>query len=107
MDLATRKVEVLGVRPQPNGPWMEQVARHLTGDDSLPAGRKCLIHDRGPLYPDRLDDILKAPGVDADARSPSIVGVLLTVFCLVICVSCRCYPFAPQHASDSSIPIRL
>jgi putative transposase len=30
MDLATRKVEILGVRPQPNGLWMEQIARNIT-----------------------------------------------------------------------------
>jgi len=30
IDLATRKVEILGVHPLPNGSWMEQIARNIT-----------------------------------------------------------------------------
>jgi hypothetical protein len=43
----------------------------------------------------------------AVSRSQLIVGVLPTVFCLVICVSFRCYSFAPQRAVDSGTAIRL
>lgn len=75
IDLSTRKVEILGVRPQPNGPWMEQVARNLTCDDSFLAGKRYLIHDRDPLYTDKFDGILKAAGVapvKLPARSPNL-----------------------------------
>jgi putative transposase len=75
IDLATRKVEILGVRSQPNGPWMEQIARNLTCEDSFLAGKKYLIHDRDPLYTDKFESILKAAGVDPvklPPRSPNL-----------------------------------
>ena len=46
MDLATRKVEILGVHTQPNGPWMAQIARNVSGEGGVLAGQKYLIHDR-------------------------------------------------------------
>jgi putative transposase len=75
IDLSTRKVEILGVRPQPNGPWMEQIARNLTCEESFLAGKRYLIHDRDPLYTDKFDGILKAAGVNLvklPARSPNL-----------------------------------
>jgi putative transposase len=75
IDLSTRKVEILGVRPQPNGPWMEQIARNLTCEESFLAGKRYLIHDRDPLYTDKFDGILKAAGVNPvklPARSPNL-----------------------------------
>jgi hypothetical protein len=75
IDLATRKVEVLGVRPQPNGPWMEQIARNVSGEGSFLAGKKYLIHDRDSLYTKKFDSILKAAGVDPvklPPRSPNL-----------------------------------
>ncbi|MBP7053528.1 MAG: helix-turn-helix domain-containing protein [Phycisphaerae bacterium] len=38
IDLSTRKVEILGINPQPNGPWMEQIARNVNGEGSFLAG---------------------------------------------------------------------
>ena len=75
IDVATRKVEILGVRSQPNGPWMEQIARNVSGEDGFLAGKKYLIHDRDPLYTDKFDSILKAAGVEAvklPPRSPNL-----------------------------------
>jgi len=75
IDLSTRKVEILGIRPQPNGSWMEQIARNLTCEDSFLAGKKYLIHDRDPLYTDKFDSILKAAGVESvklPPRSPNL-----------------------------------
>lgn len=75
IDLTTRKVEILGVQAQPNGPWMEQIARNLTCEDSFPAGKKYLIHDRDPLYTDKFESILKAAGVapvKLPPRSPNL-----------------------------------
>jgi len=75
IDLSTRKVEILGVRPQPNGPWMEQIARNLTCEDSFLAGKRYLIHDRDPLYTAKFDSILKAAGVEPvklPPRSPNL-----------------------------------
>jgi putative transposase len=75
MDLSTRKVEILGLRPQPNGPWMEQIARNLTWEDSFLSGKRYLIHDRDPLYTAEFESILKAAGVEPvklPPRSPNL-----------------------------------
>ena len=75
IDLSTRKVEIVGVRPQPNGPWMEQIARNLTWEDSFLKGKRYLIHDRDPLYTAKFQSILKASGVDPvklPPRSPNL-----------------------------------
>jgi hypothetical protein len=45
IELSTRKVEILGIRPQSNGPWMEQIARNVSGEGGFLAGKKYLIHD--------------------------------------------------------------
>lgn len=62
--------EILGVRSQPNGPWMEQVARNFSGEDSFLAGKKHLIHDRDPPYTAKSDSILKAAGVESVKLPP-------------------------------------
>ena len=75
IDLATRKVEILGIRPKPNGPWMEQIARNLTWEDSFLSGKRYLIHDRDPLYTAKFESILKTTGVEPvklPARSPNL-----------------------------------
>ncbi len=75
IELATRRVEILGVYTQPNGDWMEQVARNVTAEGAFPSGKRYLIHDRDPLYTDKFDSILKAAGVNPvrlPARSPNL-----------------------------------
>ena len=50
IDLSTRKVEVAGIAPAPDGLWMTQIARNLTaGDDGILHGKRYWIHDRDPL----------------------------------------------------------
>jgi putative transposase len=74
-DLATRKVEILGVHAQPNGPWMKQIARNVSGEGGFLAGKKYLIHDRDPLYTEKFDSILNAAGVQPvklPPRSPNL-----------------------------------
>jgi len=75
MDLCTRRVEILGVRPKPNGRWLEQIARNLTWEDSFLTGKQYLIHDRDPLHTAKFQSILKAAGVEPmelPARSPNL-----------------------------------
>jgi len=75
IELSTRKVEILGIRPQPNGPWMEQIARNASGEGGFLAGKKYLIHDRDPLYTEKFDSILKAAGIESiklPPRSPNL-----------------------------------
>ena len=49
--LKTRRVHIAGIHPQPDGRWMEQMARNLTDpvDGCLRTVRQ-LIHDCDPLY---------------------------------------------------------
>ena len=75
MNLSTRKVDILGIRPQPNDSWMEQIARNLTCDGSFLAGKKYLIHDRDTLYTAKFESILRNSGVDPvklPLRSPNL-----------------------------------
>ena len=75
IDVATRKVEILGIRPQPNGPWMEQIARNVSGEGGFLVDKKYLIHDRDPLYTAKFASILRAAGVEPvklPPRSPNL-----------------------------------
>ncbi len=64
IDLKTRRVEIAGIAPLPNGEWMKQVARNLTDvDEGFLKGTRYLIHDRDPLFTERFREILKPYGV--------------------------------------------
>ncbi len=60
IELQTRTVEIAGVRVNPDGEWMKQVARNLTdtGDGFL-RDAKYLIHDADPLFTSGFKAILK------------------------------------------------
>ena len=73
--LSIRRVSILGVKSDPNGPWMEQIARNLTWEDSFLAGKRYLVHDRDPLYTAKFESNLKTSGVEPvrlPARSPNL-----------------------------------
>jgi len=76
IEQCTRRVEIAGIVPEPDGPWMEQVARNLTDAfDGFLQGKRYLIHDRSPLFTKGFAKILKAVGVDVlklPARSPNL-----------------------------------
>ena len=76
MDLATRHVEVAGICPQPDGPWMMQVARNLTyGIDGFLRHKRFLIHDRDPVFTHEFRETLKGSGVNPvrlPPRSPNL-----------------------------------
>ncbi len=47
IDLKTRRIELVGISPAPNGRWMNQVARNLTDiESSFPQRTRYLIQDR-------------------------------------------------------------
>ena len=70
IDLSTRRVEIAGIVPVPNGLWMRQVARNLIDDLSgFLRGKRFLIHDRDPLYTRGFHEVLGYAGV-APVRSP-------------------------------------
>ena len=70
IDLSTRRVEIAGIAPVPNGLWMRQVARNLIDDlCRFLRGKRFLVHDRDPLYTRGFHDVLGSAGV-APVRLP-------------------------------------
>ena len=65
IELKTRRVHIAGIHPQPDGQWMEQMARNLTDpvDGFLRTARQ-LIHDRDPLYTRVFGEILVSGDVE-------------------------------------------
>ncbi len=76
IELKTRRVEIAGLVRQPNGVWMEQVARNLSdASDGFLRGARYLIHDRDPLFTAGFLEILRSAGVKPlrlPARSPNL-----------------------------------
>ena len=76
IDLSTRKVEIAGVLPQPDGTWMKQIARNWTDCFcGFLKGKRYLIHDRDPLFCRDFAQILLAAGVKVvklPPRSPNL-----------------------------------
>ncbi len=76
IDLPTRKVEIAGIAPIPDGLWMEQVARNLIDDFSgFLRGKRFLIHDRDPLFTRGFRELLQSAGVTSvrlPPRSPNL-----------------------------------
>jgi transposase InsO family protein len=76
IDLKTRRVEIAGIVPRPDGEWMKQIARNLTDCDAgFLTGTGHLIHDRDPLFTEGFRKILKHSGVKTvklPARSPNL-----------------------------------
>ncbi len=73
--LKTRAVEIAGIRVDPDGEWMKQMARNLTDPvDSFLRSAKYLVHDRDPLFTAAFEAILKERGVKCakiPAQSPN------------------------------------
>ena len=65
IELKTRRVHIAGIHPQPDGRWLEQMARNLTDpvDGFLRTARQ-LIHDRDPLYTRVFGEILTSGDVE-------------------------------------------
>lgn len=91
IDICTRKVELGGVKINPNGEWMKQVARNQTDCfDGFLNGKKYLICDRDKLYTKEFCNILKSSGVTVK-RTPSfnpLANIYSEVF--VKCIKYEC-----------------
>ena len=76
IDLQTRRVEIAGIVQQPDGQWMKQIARNLTGtEDGFLNGARFLIHDRDPLFTQAFSELLDFSGVKTvklPARNPHL-----------------------------------
>jgi putative transposase len=74
--LATREVHIAGIIPEPDGPWMKQMARNLTdGLDGFLNGCGYLIHDRASVFSEDFRMILEAADIESvrlPARSPNL-----------------------------------
>ena len=65
MELATRRVHVVGITPYPTAAFMQQCARQLTEPfDGFLVGKRYLIHDRDTKFTQAFDALLKASGVE-------------------------------------------
>ena len=75
MELKSRAVQIAGVRIDPDGPWMAQVARNLLDPvDGFLRNATYLIHDRGPLFTLAWTKLLESGGVKSvpiPAKSPN------------------------------------
>jgi hypothetical protein len=76
IELSSRKVEILGVKLDPDGQWMMQIARNITDYEcGFLKDKKYLIHDRDPLYTYDFHEILKSVGIEPiklPAQSPNL-----------------------------------
>jgi putative transposase len=76
MEVKTRVVHIAGIRVDPDGAWMKQIARNLTDSfDGFLLNAKYLIHDRDPLFTDEFRAMLRHSGVEPlklPARSPNL-----------------------------------
>jgi len=75
IEVQTRAVHIAGLRVNPDGEWMKQMARNLTDTfDGFLLNATHLIHDRDPLFTDAFCEILRSSGVEPvkiPAKSPN------------------------------------
>ena len=76
MEVATRRVHFAGCTPNPDGPWMKQIARNLTDcEDGFLNDKRYLIMDRDEKFTEKFRTMLKDEGVEAvrlPPRSPNL-----------------------------------
>ena len=76
MELATRRVHFAGCTPNPNEPWMKQIARNLTDcQDGFLNGKRYLLMDRDDKFCPAFQGILEGEGVNPvllPPRSPNL-----------------------------------
>lgn len=85
MQLATRRVQLVGCTPHPGGPWMKQMARNLTDafDGFLRAPVRYLLLDRDTKFTAEFQALLKSAGVTPvllPPRSPNCNAFLERFF---------------------------
>jgi transposase InsO family protein len=75
VELRTRAVHIAGIRINPDGAWMSQIARNLVDpEDGFLRNASHLIHDRDPLFTKAWSALLNSSGVKSvriPASSPN------------------------------------
>ena len=76
IDLATRRLEIAGIVPEPDSAWVIQCGRQITDPvDGCLRGKRFLLHDRDPRLSDAFGDTLAAAGIKTvrlPPRSPNL-----------------------------------
>jgi transposase InsO family protein len=76
IELSTRRVQIAGMTPNPDGRFMAQIARNLTdAEGGFLKGKRMLLRDRDGKYTNEFDSILDGAGVKAKplpSRSPNL-----------------------------------
>ena len=71
MQIGSRKVQLVGVIPEPNGTWMAQIASNLTDfEDGFLPDQSYLTIDRGTVFTEQFRRILKWEGVETIRLPP-------------------------------------
>ena len=66
MELATRRVHFAGCTPNPDDPWMQQIARNLTDvEEGFLKGKRYVLMDRDEKFSPAFQAILESEGVEA------------------------------------------
>ncbi len=76
MEVATRRIHFAGCTPNPDEPWMKQIARNLIDcEDGFLSGKRYLIMDRDTKFTEAFRTILEDEGVESvrlPPRSPNL-----------------------------------
>jgi putative transposase len=102
IDIATSRVEILGMAVNPGGAWMEQIARNLVDAfDGFLLGKRYVLADRDPLHTEGFREILKDRGAKVlrlPAKSPNL-NAFAERFVLSIRTEClnRIVPLGEAH----------
>ncbi len=71
MEIATRRIHFAGCTPNPDGPWMQQIARNLTDvEDGFLKGKRYVLMDRDKKFSEKFREILEGEGVEAVPLPP-------------------------------------
>jgi transposase InsO family protein len=79
IDLESRRVHIAVLVRKRHDAWIQQIARNLTDRvDGFLRGKRYLIHDRDPLFTERIRAVLRATGIEClklPPRSPNLNAV--------------------------------
>ena len=85
--IGTRELILAGITPHPDGQWMAQIARNLTGFDGDLEHVRYLIHDRDTKYTAQFDEIMKSVGIKPIRLPP--ISPNLNSFCERVILSAK------------------